>query len=178
MLYSRPPASTIPGIIFSTFQGHLRQEQQQIVVRPDTESNAKPQFDIDRGKRWTTRLADTVLTFPMLEMRTTASPFLFLAVDLPPPPLFQDAVEKNIIPQVSIYSILAKFDGVTAQVSRGSIPGPVIHDQHLPGKCRNFETIQVSTTPTVYHSQLQTVHQEHICGREESDDRQLPAPRA
>jgi hypothetical protein len=47
----------------------------------------------------------------MLEMKTTASPFLFLAVDLPPPPLFQDAVEKNIIPQVSIYSILAKFDG-------------------------------------------------------------------
>lgn len=50
-------------------------------------------------------------------MKTTASPFLFLAVDLPPPPLFQDAVEKNIIPQVSIYSILAKFDGTTTQVS-------------------------------------------------------------
>jgi len=57
MLYSRPPASTVLGIIFSTFQGHLRQEQQQIVVRPDTESNAKPQFDIDRGKLWTTGLA-------------------------------------------------------------------------------------------------------------------------
>jgi len=111
-------------------------------------------------------------------MRTTASPFLFLAVDLPPPPLFQDAVEKNIIPQVSIYSILAKFDGVTAQVSRGSILGPVIRGKHLPGKCRHIETIQVSTTPTVYHSQLQTVHQEHICGRKESDDRQLSAPRA
>jgi U4/U6.U5 tri-snRNP-associated protein 2 len=45
------------------------------------------------------------------------SPFLFLAVDLPPPPLFQDTVEKNIIPQVSIHSVLAKYDGITTQVS-------------------------------------------------------------
>ena len=41
---------------------------------------------------------------------------MFLAVDLPPPPLFQDAVEKNIIPQVSIQSVLAKYDGHTTQV--------------------------------------------------------------
>lgn len=51
------------------------------------------------------------------ELKSTVSPFLFLAVDLPPPPLFQDAVEKNIIPQVSIHSVLAKYDGRTAQVS-------------------------------------------------------------
>lgn len=177
MFNGRSSASTVLGIIFSTFQGHLRQEQQQIVVRPDTESNAKPQFDIDRGKCWTPRVAAAVLTFPTLEMKTTASPFLFLAVDLPPPPLFQDAVEKNIIPQVSIYSILAKFDGVTAQVSRAFILGPVERDQYLPGKCRHLETIQVSTSPTVYYSQLQAVHQEHICGRKESDDRQFSAPR-
>ena len=90
----------------------------------------------------------------MLEMKTTASPFLFLAVDLPPPPLFQDAVENNIIPQVSIYSILAKFDGVTAQVSRGFIPGSAMHYQRFSGKCGHSETIQVSTAPTVYYSQL------------------------
>jgi hypothetical protein len=46
----------------------------------------------------------------------TKSPFLFLALDLPPPPIFQDAVEKNIIPQVSLGQILGKFDGVTTQV--------------------------------------------------------------
>jgi len=44
------------------------------------------------------------------------SPYIFLALDLPPPPLFQDAVEKNIIPQVSIHSVLAKYDGKTSQV--------------------------------------------------------------
>jgi hypothetical protein len=69
-------------------------------------------------------IVDAVSTLSLiLEVKTTATPFLFLAVDLPPPPLFQDAVEKNIIPQVSIYSILAKFDGVTTQVSRDLIFG-------------------------------------------------------
>lgn len=53
-----------------------------------------------------------------VEIKTTTSPFLFLAVDLPPPPLFQDAVEKNIIPQVSIQSVLAKYDGRTTQARR------------------------------------------------------------
>ena len=37
------------GIIFSTFQGELRVETQQILVRPDTGTNHKPVFDIDRG---------------------------------------------------------------------------------------------------------------------------------
>jgi U4/U6.U5 tri-snRNP-associated protein 2 len=56
------------------------------------------------------------------EIKSAKSPFLFLAIDLPPPPLFQDAVEgKNIIPQVSIYSVLAKYDGSTAQESVGQL---------------------------------------------------------
>lgn len=38
-------------------------------------------------------------------------PFLQLAVDLPPARLFQDVMEKNIIPQVPIYEILQKYDG-------------------------------------------------------------------
>ncbi|TFY71840.1 hypothetical protein EVG20_g1168 [Dentipellis fragilis] len=89
--------------LFSTFQGELRMEVQQVVVRPDTAGQAKPLFDIDR------------------EIKTTVSPFLFLAVDLPPPPLFQDSVEKNIIPQVGIHTVLAKYDGVTTQESRGQL---------------------------------------------------------
>lgn len=56
------------------------------------------------------------LTIQTIEIKSTVSPFLFLAVDLPPPPLFQDAVEKNIIPQVSIQSVLAKYDGQKTQV--------------------------------------------------------------
>jgi len=91
------------SIIFSTFQGQVRAETQQVVVRPDASENQRPVFDIDR------------------EIKATTSPFLFLAVDLPPPPLSQDAVEKNIIPQVGIHSVLAKYDGVLAQESRGQL---------------------------------------------------------
>jgi U4/U6.U5 tri-snRNP-associated protein 2 len=47
--------------------------------------------------------------------RTTTSPFLMLSLDLPPAPLFQDVMEKKIIPQVSLeHSLLKKFDGAKA----------------------------------------------------------------
>lgn len=39
--------------------------------------------------------------------------FLYLNCDLPPPPLFVDELRENIIPQVSLYQILSKFNGVT-----------------------------------------------------------------
>ncbi|KAI0785298.1 hypothetical protein BC629DRAFT_1515992 [Irpex lacteus] len=91
------------SVIFSTFQGELRMETQQVLVRSSAQESAKPLFDIDR------------------EIKATKSPFLFLSVDLPPPPLFQDAVEKNIIPQVSIQSVLAKYDGQTTQESAGQL---------------------------------------------------------
>lgn len=38
-------------------------------------------------------------------------PFLLLGLDLPPAPLFKDALEKVIIPQVPIFDILKKFNG-------------------------------------------------------------------
>ncbi|KAH9949372.1 cysteine proteinase [Amylocystis lapponica] len=91
------------SVIYASFQGQVRMETQQVLVRPDAEDSAKPRFDIDR------------------EIKSTVSPFLFLAVDLPPPPLFQDAVEKNIIPQVGIHSVLTKYDGVTTQESAGQL---------------------------------------------------------
>ena len=42
-------------------------------------------------------------------------PFLYLSVDLPPPPLFRDEIKESIIPQVPLMQILSKFDGVTEQ---------------------------------------------------------------
>ncbi|KDD75219.1 ubiquitin carboxyl-terminal hydrolase [Helicosporidium sp. ATCC 50920] len=45
-----------------------------------------------------------------LEEKTS---FLMLALQLPPTPLFKDALEKVIIPQVSIFELLAKFNGET-----------------------------------------------------------------
>ncbi|KAM7530707.1 hypothetical protein LguiB_034117 [Lonicera macranthoides] len=42
---------------------------------------------------------------------TSRMPFLMLGLDLPPPPLFKDVMEKNIIPQVPLFNLLKKFDG-------------------------------------------------------------------
>ena len=43
------------------------------------------------------------------------TPYLFLSVDLPPPPLFRDQFKESIIPQVPLFQILTKFDGQTPQ---------------------------------------------------------------
>ncbi|KAL7285603.1 hypothetical protein ACG7TL_000707 [Trametes sanguinea] len=89
------------SVIFSTFQGEVRMETQQVLVRPDTGTNEKPRFDIDRGlfTLITHERRTGQVSSQFTEIKSTVSPFLFLAVDLPPPPLFQDSVEKNIIPQ-------------------------------------------------------------------------------
>lgn len=42
---------------------------------------------------------------------TSKVPFLMLGLDLPPPPLFKDAMEKNIIPQVCLSQAHAQFGG-------------------------------------------------------------------
>ena len=42
-------------------------------------------------------------------------PYLMLTLDLPPAPLFKDAMEKIVIPQIPIGDLLTKFDGVTIQ---------------------------------------------------------------
>ncbi|KAG8758877.1 hypothetical protein FRC12_009901 [Ceratobasidium sp. 428] len=91
------------SMIYSTFQGEVRLETQQVISKADAESGERPYFDIDR------------------EIKQTTSPFLLLALDLPPPPLFQDAVEKNIIPQVSLATVLAKYDGKTTQEFAGQL---------------------------------------------------------
>jgi len=59
--------------------------------------------------------------FDSSQITVASTPFLFLALDLPPPPIFQDAIEKNIIPQVTIQSLLAKYDGATTQVALGTV---------------------------------------------------------
>ncbi len=48
------------------------------------------------------------------------TPFYMLGLDLPPPPLFQDVMEKSIIPQVALAACLSKYDGATEHdVARG-----------------------------------------------------------
>lgn len=50
-----------------------------------------------------------------IDVETKATPFLYLTVDVPAAPLFRDALERNIIPQVPLFACLTKFDGQTFQ---------------------------------------------------------------
>ncbi|KAI8327913.1 hypothetical protein BC941DRAFT_364269 [Chlamydoabsidia padenii] len=90
------------SIVYQTFQGQVQMESQEI--GPADNGREKGQvlvFDEDRP------------------MTKTSSPFLFLALDLPPAPLYQDEAEANIIPQVPLTTILNKYDGVTVQEITG-----------------------------------------------------------
>ncbi|KAI5476575.1 hypothetical protein MNV49_007522 [Pseudohyphozyma bogoriensis] len=87
------------SIIYSAFQGEVRVDDQQVLTTG--EYGTKPRFDLDR------------------DIKSTRTPFLFLTLDLPPTPVFQSVNATNIIPQVPISVVLAKYDGVTTAESQG-----------------------------------------------------------
>ncbi|MCJ1464362.1 hypothetical protein MMC07_002975 [Pseudocyphellaria aurata] len=86
-----------PGtsIIHNIFQGKLKVESQQITAKADA------------GDRLRFEEAAEVLVDSMR--------YLMLTLDLPAAPLFQDELDKNIIPQIPLTSILSKYDGLKSQ---------------------------------------------------------------
>ncbi|KAJ8659526.1 hypothetical protein O0I10_004891 [Lichtheimia ornata] len=86
------------SIITKIFQGEVKVESQTVGPSgPVAGQKEIAVFDEDR------------------EIKTSQIPFLFLALDLPPAPLYQDEAEKNIIPQVPLTTILQKYDGKQVQ---------------------------------------------------------------
>ena len=100
------------SVIYSTFQGKVQIETQKVITHKEY---ARPVFEPGRGKSGVLGATDT--RAHVIDIQTISSPFLFLALDLPATPLFQDQNEKKIIPQVPLSTVLAKFDGKTTQVS-------------------------------------------------------------
>ncbi|KFA68267.1 hypothetical protein S40285_01587 [Stachybotrys chlorohalonatus IBT 40285] len=90
-------SKTKPGssMIQRTFQGKLKVESQAITARAD--------------------VGDRLRFEEAAEVKVDIVRFLFLTLDLPSAPLFQDELEKNIIPQVPLTNILSKYDGKQAQ---------------------------------------------------------------
>ncbi|XP_034244355.1 U4/U6.U5 tri-snRNP-associated protein 2 [Thrips palmi] len=84
------------SIIYKSFLGSMRIYTRKI---PATELDDKQK-------------AAMLLTTEYQEV-ITESPFLYLTCDLPPPPLFKDETVENIIPQVNLYTLLAKFNSVS-----------------------------------------------------------------
>ncbi|KAE9617690.1 putative ubiquitinyl hydrolase 1 [Lupinus albus] len=95
------------SIIYECFQGEL-EVVKQIPNKGITskKENSEDQNNIEKPSDGGTE-RDAFLT------ETSKMPFLMLGLDLPPPPLFKDVMEKNIIPQVPLFNILKKFDGET-----------------------------------------------------------------
>ncbi|RHZ78976.1 hypothetical protein Glove_153g20 [Diversispora epigaea] len=91
------------SIIHNIFQGEVKVESQPLIVKSDADEKDRLLFDLNR------------------EIETIRTPFLLLSLDLPPPPLFKDEVEKNIIPQIALTTILSKYDGRTPQESGGTL---------------------------------------------------------
>ncbi|KAM0335687.1 hypothetical protein ACHAQA_000737 [Verticillium albo-atrum] len=90
-------SKTKPGssMVHRIFQGKLKVESQAITARADA------------GDRL--RFEDAA------DVHVAISRFLLLTLDLPAAPLFQDENNRNIIPQVPLTTILAKYDGRHAQ---------------------------------------------------------------
>jgi U4/U6.U5 tri-snRNP-associated protein 2 len=88
---SKPGSSMIQR----TFQGKLKVESQAITARADA--------------------TDRLRFEEAAEVKVDMVRFLLLTLDLPAAPLFQDELEKNIIPQVPLTTILSKYDGKSAQ---------------------------------------------------------------
>lgn len=88
---TKPGSSPIQRI----FQGKLKVESQAVTARAD---------NLDR-----LRFEEAA------DAKVDVARFLLLTLDLPPAPLFQDEQERNIIPQVPLTTLLAKYNGVLAQ---------------------------------------------------------------
>lgn len=83
------------SIVQQVFQGSLRVESQDITARADA------------GDR---------LRFEDADIKSQTQRFMFLTLDLPPAPLFADALDPtNVIPQVPLTTLLCKYDGLRAQ---------------------------------------------------------------
>ncbi|KAI9765954.1 MAG: hypothetical protein M1835_007275 [Candelina submexicana] len=90
-------SKTKPGssIVQRVFQGKLKVESQQITAKADA--------------------GDRLRFEEAAEVKVDINRFLLLTLDLPAAPLFQDEIDKNIIPQIPLTTILSKYDGLKAQ---------------------------------------------------------------
>jgi len=82
------------SIIYQSFLGGMKIHSQRI-----------PPIDA------TDKEKDELMLTPEYVETVSDSPFLYLAADLPPPPLFKDEFSENIIPQVSLFALLSQFNG-------------------------------------------------------------------
>ena len=85
------------SIIYKTFCGGMRIHSKKILPTEMADESKKAELLASGEYDW----------------KISESPFLYLTCELPPPPLFRDEHYNNIIPQVSLFTLLNKFNGET-----------------------------------------------------------------
>mmetsp|Transcript_26842 Transcript_26842/g.61905 ORF Transcript_26842/g.61905 Transcript_26842/m.61905 type:complete len:489 (+) Transcript_26842:233-1699(+) len=102
------------SIIHEVFRGevlirhHARQKKRRAPTSAaDAYEGRKPVPSADAGEEGDGR--------EQWKVSESISPFLFVTIDVPSMPLFRDALERNIIPQVPLTACMSKFDGSTYQ---------------------------------------------------------------
>jgi U4/U6.U5 tri-snRNP-associated protein 2 len=85
--------------IHRTFQGEMK-----IMVETERKSaDEKSDSKDDNGD-------------PNVITKYSSTNFLYLSLDLPAAPLFKDGQDRIAIPQIPLFDLLAKFDGITPEV--------------------------------------------------------------
>ncbi|GAU97474.1 hypothetical protein RvY_08760 [Ramazzottius varieornatus] len=82
-------------VIYKTFRGKMNVHENKL---PPVEATAEQKAELEK--------------LPEYREKTTKTPYLFLTCDLPPMPLFSDDKDENIIPQVPLFTLLQKFNGI------------------------------------------------------------------
>ncbi|CAI5965268.1 unnamed protein product [Closterium sp. NIES-65] len=103
-------AHHISSIIQECFQGELEVTKEVAGKSSCVEDGKKRKREGEEGKEGE---GEGEKEEDGVKREVSRMPFLMLGLDLPPPPLFKDVMEKNIIPQVPLFNILKKFDGQT-----------------------------------------------------------------
>ncbi|CCG82112.1 Related to snRNP-associated protein [Taphrina deformans PYCC 5710] len=102
----RPSPRSQESIISAWFQGRLTVESQTIA---ESSKDRRTRFEASAS------------------IARKHSPFLFLALDLPATPLFQDDVSGTVVPQVTVTELLGKYNGSEVQELPGSRRRFVLH---------------------------------------------------
>ncbi|KJH51484.1 ubiquitinyl hydrolase 1 [Dictyocaulus viviparus] len=84
------------SVIYRIFRGRMRQYSRRVIPAEATEEQRRQ-----------------LLQLPEYNESSKELPFLYLALDLPPAPLYRDEQMQNIIPQVPLTILLQKFNGTT-----------------------------------------------------------------
>ena len=98
------------SVVYETFRGEMRIFTKKI---PPAEDERRKKAEEELPDNCPLPASATAGSPDEYEWKEETSPFLYLTTELPPPPLFKDEHHENIIPQVSLYNILSKFNGTT-----------------------------------------------------------------